>query len=169
MVSREGKDAKPFYMDDLYFKGHSGMYFLVEGDTSNIDKALPLLAQEGIGTDRNVGHGYFEYTKQELTIQVPETTEVGMILSTFIPESKAQLEQTLTHDCVAYELLRRGGWITTAPYNTLRKNVIHAFAAGSVLSSLPSGAGKIVNLAPKMMVSHPIWRCGKAIVLPIKA
>lgn len=166
IVSRSGEDAKPFYMDEVYFKGHSGLFFLVEGDTSLIDEVLPLLAQEGVGTDRNVGHGYFEYKKEHLEIQVPDSTDMGLILSTFIPEDKLQLEQAIDNQQVAYELVRRGGWITSAPYNTLRKNAIYAFAAGSVLSG--NHVGKIVDLAPKGLINHPVWRCGKTIVLPIK-
>lgn len=165
-VSRSGEDAKPFYMDEVYFKGHSGLFFLAEGDTSLIDEVLPLLAQEGVGTDRNVGHGYFEYKKEHLEIQVPDSTDMGLILSTFIPEDKRQLEQAIDNQQVAYELVRRGGWITSAPYNTLRKNAIYAFAAGSVLSG--DYVGKMVDLAPKGLINHPIWRCGKTIVLPIK-
>ena len=165
-VSRSGEDAKPFYMDEVYFKGHSGLFFLAEGDTSLIDEVLPLLAQEGVGTDRNVGHGYFEYKKEHLEIQVPDSTDMGLILSTFIPEDKLQLEQAIDNQQVAYELVRRGGWITSAPYNTLRKNAIYAFAAGSVLSG--NHVGKIVDLAPNGLINHPVWRCGKTIVLPIK-
>lgn len=165
-VSRSGKDAKPFYMDEVYFKGHSGLFFLAEGDTSLIDEVLPLLAQEGVGTDRNVGHGYFEYKKEYLEIQVPDSSDMGLILSTFIPNDQMQLEKAIDNPHVAYELVRRGGWITSAPYNRLRKNAIYAFAAGSVLSS--DLGGKIVDLAPKGLINHPIWRCGKTIVLPIK-
>ena len=165
-VSRSGEDAKPFYMDEVYFKGHSGLFFLAEGDTSLIDEALPLLAQEGVGTDRNVGHGYFEYKKEHFEIQVPDSADMGLILSTYIPADKLQLEQAIDNPYVAYELVRRGGWITSAPYNTLRKNAIYAFNAGSVLSGNP--VGKIVDLAPKGLINHPVWRCGKTIVLPIK-
>jgi hypothetical protein len=28
--------------------------------------------------------------------------------------------------------------------------------------------GKIVDLAPNGLINHPVWRCGKTIVLPIK-
>jgi CRISPR type III-A-associated RAMP protein Csm4 len=91
---------------------------------------------------------------------------MGLILSTFIPEDKLQLEQAIDNQQVAYELVRRGGWITSAPYNTLRKNAIYAFSAGSVLSG--NHVGKIVDLAPKGLINHPVWRCGKTIVLPIK-
>lgn len=167
-VSRDySEDSKPFYMDRVCFEGDSGLFFIAEGDTAVIDKALPLLALEGIGTDRNVGNGFFEYEKDSLSISLPHDTEYGISLSTFIPESKEQLT-TLLANHSSYELQRRGGWITTPPYNSIRKNVIYAFAAGSVFYGIQSGAGRIVDLAPQGLVKHPIWRCGKALVLPIK-
>lgn len=58
-MSRNGEeDAKPFYMERIFFKDYSGLYFIVHGDTSIIENALDLLQTEGIGTDRNVGNGF---------------------------------------------------------------------------------------------------------------
>lgn len=167
-VSRDGsEDATPFYMDRIYFSEQSGLFFLAEGNTQMIDKALPLLALEGIGTDRNVGNGFFEYQKDTLSIDVPNYATHAMSLSTYIPASKEQLSQAIDRHS-SYELIRRGGWITTSPYNTIRKNAIYAFAAGSVFYGLQTGDGTIVNLAPSDIVKHPVWRCGKAVFLPIK-
>ncbi len=166
-VSRSGEDAKPFYMDRLYFADGAGLYFLASGNIERIEKALPLLAQEGIGTDRNVGNGAFEYTKEQIELAVPEQSEYVLSLSTYIPESQEQLHHAIGGQA-AYELVRRGGWITTAPYNTYRKNAIYALAAGSVLAGLHTGDGVIVDLAPKGIVRHPVWRCGKTICIPTK-
>ena len=170
-VSRACEDANPFYMDDIHFTGHSGLYFLAEGNTTVIDKVLPLLMHEGIGTDRNVGHGHFEYQKKKIEIQVPKVSDMGLLLSTYIPTRSEILEKNLDHDGIAYQIVRRGGWITQIGYNTQRKNAIYAFDAGSVLHGLHSGDGAIVDLATeqfKTETKHEIWRCGKSIVLPIK-
>ena len=70
-VDRKGEDTRPYYMDRLYFKDYSGLYFLAEGDTALIEKALDLLQHEGIGTDRNVGNGAFEYTIEKCHITIP--------------------------------------------------------------------------------------------------
>ena len=167
-VSRDGSDdATPFYMDRVYFSDLSGLFFLVEGDTQCIEKALPLLALEGIGTDRNVGNGAFEYQADTVSIDIPEDGQYVLALSTYIPAGKEQLEQAIDLHS-SYELIRRGGWISTAPYSTIRKNAIYAFAAGSVFHNLQMGDGKIVDLAPHNLVQHTIWRCGKAFFLPIK-
>lgn len=167
-VSRDGSDnATPFYMDRIYFSDLSGLFFLAEGDTRMIDKALPLLALEGIGTDRNVGNGFFEYQKDTMSIDTPNNVPYALSLSTYIPANKEQLSQAIDEHS-SYELIRRGGWITTSPYNTIRKNAIYAFAEGSMFYCLQTGDGKIVDLAPTGIVQHPVWRCGKAFFLPIK-
>lgn len=175
-VSRDGsEDAKPFYMDRIFFKDYSGLYFMVEGDTSKIESALNLLQTEGIGTDRNVGNGYFEYEDESLELELPDNANYSLALSSFIPESKEQLTELLDGDNIAYDFVRRGGWITTPPHNTIRKNVIYAFTVASVFAKQISDVhaiGKIVDLKPDLefesKVDHPIWRCGKALFIPIK-
>ncbi|MCR5570284.1 MAG: type III-A CRISPR-associated RAMP protein Csm4 [Paludibacteraceae bacterium] len=173
-VSRTGEeDAKPFYMDRVIFKDYSGLFFIAEGDTTLLESALKLLQSEGIGTDRNVGNGYFEYEPATLELEIPERADYIMALSSFVPESKEQLQNMLDSDEIAYDFQRRGGWITTPPYNTLRKNVIHAFTAASVFKSSCKGLeikGRVdINLRPDILSDkHPIWRCGRALFIPIK-
>jgi CRISPR-associated protein Csm4 len=176
LMSRTGEeDAKPFYVDKILFRYDAGLYFIAEGDTTLLEKALHLLSMEGIGTDRNVGYGFFEYTADTLSIDLPKEANHQLSLSLFIPESKEQLEVLLNSERVAYDFVRRGGWITTYPYMTLRKNAIYGFVPGSVFHKDEEGSatviGKIVDLKPKttdMEISHHIWRNGKAIMIPIK-
>lgn len=166
--------AVPFYTDRIFFKGKSGMYFIVDGNTSYIDKALNILKDEGLGTDRHVGYGSFEFEKSEMSIDCPtqEDTNYWMSLSILIPQDEKQLKGLLEKDSVAYELIRRGGWITTHPYTTYRKNVIYAFKPGSVLGKTCDAnvIGRIVDLTPDkdvITIDHKIWRNGRAIMLPI--
>mgnify|MGYP002520590909 FL=1 len=182
MPSRLGdEDARPFYMDRVFFKGYSGLFFLAEGDCSLLDRGLKLLQYEGIGTDRNVGNGYFECQKDSITIECPESSEYSISLSIFIPENKEKLALMLGKEAVAYDFARRGGWITESPYNSIRKNAVYAFLPASVfaLGKSPCVEGRIVNLQPESLGEiirtenlgespHPIWRCGKSIFIPIK-
>lgn len=174
-ISRDfSEDAKPFYMDRIYFKDMSGLFFIVEGDTTLLDGALNVLKHEGIGTDRNVGNGYFEFTTDEIEFDLPKSEMVAS-LSMFCPESKEQLSQMLETDQVAYDFAKRGGWITTNPFNTIRKNSIQMFIPASVFKSIdsvsePITLGKIVDLNPKLSfdgIDHPIWRSGRAIFIPV--
>ena len=176
LMSRTGEeDAKPFYVDKILFRYDAGLYFIAEGDTALLEKALHLLSLEGIGTDRNVGYGFFEYTADTLSIDLPKEANHQLSLSLLIPESKEQLEMLLNSECVAYDFVRRGGWITTYPYMTLRKNAIYGFVPGSVFrkdeGESATVIGKIVDLKPETVdveITHHVWRNGKAIMLPIK-
>jgi len=178
-VSRTGQeDAIPFYMDRIYFKDHSGLFFMVEGDTKLLDIAMDILQYEGVGTDRNVGNGFFEYdelSKSEIDINYPNDSEYVMSLSMYIPENKQQLDEMLAGNNVAYDFIRRGGWITTPPHISFRKNAIYAFTPGSIFSAKanqPFIQGKIHDLKPELDfdggIEHPIWRNGKSIFIPIK-
>lgn len=175
-VSRDfSEDARPFYMDRVFFKDHSGLFFVAEGGNSLLESALTLLQHEGIGTDRNVGNGYFEYGKESIELNLPKETDYAISLSSFIPESKDQLSKLIAGKNVAYDFVRRGGWITTPPHNTIRKNFIHAFTAASVFSHNINNIeqmGKIVDLKPTLdfepRIDHPIWRCGKSLFIPLK-
>ena len=173
---RTGKEpAIPYYVDRISFRDYSGLYFLVLGDTKMLDESLEILKMEGIGTDRNIGFGAFDYSIDSLTLELPEDADHQVSLSMLIPESKEQLSKLLASIDVAYNFTRRGGWITTYPFTTLRKNAIYSFLPGSVFS-LDKGLsctiiGKIVNLKPdigELTPQYPIWRNGKSIMLPIK-
>ena len=175
LKSRTGEeDANPYFVDKIIFKGWSGLYFIVEGDTTLLNTSLQLLSLEGIGTDRNVGFGFFNYSTDEITIELPQDADHQIALSLLIPASEEQLKQLMDSDFVAYDFARRGGWITTYPYNTLRKNVIYGFLPGSVFKNHTEPCipiGRIVSLTPDigdLTPNHPIWRCGKSIMLPIK-
>lgn len=172
--SGEG-DARPFYMDRITFFSESGLFFLALGDTSHLDIAMNLLCQEGIGSDRNVGMGFFEYKKGMLEIDFPDNASYVTNLSLFIPENKNQLAIMLDGNEVAYDFIRRGGWISTD--TTIRKNAIYGFLPGSVFH-IPGNKvkndllimGKTVDLRPEvgnLSPTHPVWRSGKSIMLPI--
>lgn len=177
-VSRNGKDeAKPFYMERLFFSDQSGMFFLAEGDTTLLEKGLNILEQEGIGTDRNVGNGFFKWKKDTLELELPENTSYRMNLSLYLPADKEQLKEQLD-DQAAYAFKKRGGWVSTPPYNTIRKNRIYMFEEGSLFKSetdKPATDGRIVNLKPDelklpadLQGIHDIWRNGEAIFIPFK-
>lgn len=172
--NRDGTgDAQPYYVDRISFHGTSGLYFLATGDTTLMKKGLSLLAEEGIGTDRNVGNGAFRYEESILNLSTPTHADHGIALSFFIPENEGQLKGMMDSPQVAYDFERRGGWITTSPYEGLRKNVIHGFTPGSVFHMQVEGMetrGKIADLKPQTEfrpLDHPIWRTGRALFLPM--
>ena len=178
-VSRDfSEDAEPFYMERLYFKEKSGLYFITLADTEQhgiINKALKILQHEGIGTDRTIGNGFFEFETDEIELTMPESNKVCN-LSLFLPKDQDQLDELLNGENIAYNFQKRGGWITDAGLNTYRKNTVKMFGVGSVFSQSKKmfdafSMGDIVDLKPNIEfenISHPIWRSGKALFLPVK-
>jgi len=167
-VPRDGGNAVPYYMDRVFFKNGSGLFFLAEGDTSLVERALPLLCLEGIGTDRNVGNGRFTYNKRPFSLVVPDSSEYTYFLSSYIPDNKSVFGNAVAAEDSAYTIKRIGGWITTVPHLGLRKNAIYSLCSGSVIGKIDSGTGSIVDLTPAgLEITHPIWRNGRALTLPI--
>lgn len=167
------KDALPYYVDRITFATGAGLYFLASGNTRLLDKGMNVLSQEGMGTDRNVGYGFFDFSTDELTIDTPSDANHVVSMSLLIPANRKQLDELFASDEIAYELIRRGGWITSMPYQQLRKNAIYGFMPGSVFNKPQNeSCGTIVDLAPAIVKnskdSHPVWRDGRAIILPIK-
>lgn len=175
LKSRVGEeDALPYYIDRISFLHHSGLFFIYEGDTEQLEKALTLLSLEGIGTDRNVGNGFFEYELTTLPLSLPASASHAVSMALLIPESQTQLDSLLASPLVAYDMERRGGWITTYPFQRLRKNAIYGLTPGSVFAKEidgPETIGRIVDLRPDIEFTtdklHPIWRSGKSLLLPI--
>lgn len=179
---RSGHDpAIPYYVDRISFRDESGLYFLAYGDdTSLLDEALRILKMEGMGTDRYVGYGFFEPISKdkdgnqlEMEIKTPEDADFQVALSLLIPESSEQLHKLIASDQAAYDFTRRGGWITSEPWTTFRKNAVYAFLPGSVFCKTDGKicVGKMIDLKPTYegcSVNHPIWRNGQSIMLPIK-
>lgn len=182
MKDRTGQsNVLPYYVDRITFRDYAGFYFLASGENmSMLEEALSILEMEGIGTDRNVGYGHFETLSKdeqgmplEMEIDTPSDADYHVTLSMFIPETEEQLRQLLSSERVAYDFTRRGGWITTYPYNTYRKNAIYAFLPGSIFRKIDNRKviGRIADLTPKgegITINHHIWRNGKSIMLPIR-
>lgn len=181
-VSRDfSKDAEPFYMERLYFKDNSGMYFIAVGDDGKlkiINKALEILKDEGIGTDRTIGNGFFEFETGKIELDLPKSKHITN-LSLFLPKNQEQIDELLKADSIAYDFQKRGGWITDSGLNTFRKNTVQMFSEASVFSQDKEidkevAFGEIVDLKPKLnyehigVEEHPIWRNGKAIFIPVK-
>ncbi|MBZ5857563.1 type III-A CRISPR-associated RAMP protein Csm4 [Flavihumibacter profundi] len=181
-VSRTGEeDTAIFYTERFFFRADSGLFFLFHSSEliwkDRIQAALNLLAEEGLGTDRNVGNGKFSWDKQEnFTVKVPESTAYQVNLGLYCPENAGELSLALEGPSVGYDWVKRGGWLSE-PYGTLRKRSIYMIREGSCLAIKSNDAytpvilGKQVDVRPNEVhppVGHPVWRNGRTLFLPCK-
>lgn len=181
-VSRkEGEDAKPYYIERLFFLDegvkHAGLYFLFQGneeDLNSLKMALSILQDEGLGTDRKIGHGQFTFSIQPFDLPSIEGNGAVALGLLSPPDKEWVREYVLDSEFAGYQLKRRGGWITSEYLRGLRKNDLQMFVPGSVFgvpSKGISSAGIMHDILPKSIEGrrqHPVLRVGKTLLFPIK-
>jgi CRISPR-associated protein Csm4 len=166
---RSSEDSDPFYMERIYFNS-AGLYFIATGDElEKLEKALNVLKYEGFGTDRNIGNGFFEWEKGVINITSNNDSEYSTNLGLYCPESQDTIRRQIDTTS-SYDIIRRGGWITTEGYQTLEKKSIYMISEGSVLKNREKVCGfPNHNLKPDTYpISHNIFRCGRTIFIPVK-
>jgi len=182
-ISRDGsEDTTIFYIERLHFEPDAGLYLIFQADTPESEKklknALEVLQDEGIGTDRTVGNGFFRVSYDTLSLDLPVSNGLYTNLSLFCPENSAQLSPMMEVPA-QWELIKRGGWITASSMNTWRKQDTHMFREGSVFHLPPNQVnnnspiqqvGYTRDVTPEIALpnkSHSIYRTGKALFIPI--
>lgn len=165
------EDPTPYYVDRIFFNEGAGLWFAFEGDDKAFDvveKALKLLGEEGIGTDRAVGNGHFEAKPDTLKLKLSENATHQLLLSLYCPQ-QAELSKSLLLSS-SYGLLKRGGYLANpdkAEHLTLRKKSVYMFTEGSVFETTIPLTGKIENLRPTYSgLSQNVWRDGQAFSIP---
>lgn len=186
-VPKPGETVNPdtFYIERIYYHPEGGLFFLIYGLTPELRDQLAVLLRylgdKGLGKNRTFGFGQFEFTGFEnLGLEVPDHATNWTNLSLYCPSGVENTSTALNKTILSqasYSLIKRGGWISSPEKEKnhgLRKKSIYMFQEGSVF---PFGkqanrvrlAGKAVNLQPDILRgTHPIWRDGRALFLPIK-
>ncbi len=174
-VSRNGKDAVPFFFDWKYFDKEAGLFCITDAKGELLKEIISLfeqLGEYGIGTDRNCGGGKFTVdASQKICIDSVQDADSQMLLSMYLPEDN---ESTLLNlQDSKYELRLRGGYIAGSndeQFRHLRKKSVYMFNAGSVFKTSADLKGKVVDLRPSWNDSalHPVYRSGKPLSVSIK-
>lgn len=174
-------DSMPFYLEKIYFADEAGLYFLCDtkGDEKLLDQLhgiIALLGEQGIGTQRNLGNGYFKVKLKTVELTLPDNSNTLMSLSLYCPK-KEELESDFDIENSHYLLLKRGGWVSSSqPENmSFRKKSIYMFSEGAVFqckkeqNNATFDFGKTVNIQPDIMKNaHEVWREGKGFFIPVK-
>ena len=187
-VPRTGhtSDTSIYYIERIFFSKGTGLFLLalVEDKAAEyrLKGLLDFLGDEGIGTDTNVGHGFFEVERAVASVNgkpfdwnslLEPQANYHTNLSLFLPENQEQLNAALD-PYSRYQIIKRGGWITAPNYLSYRKSSIHMFQEGSLFKGTFPTAGKTVNLQPQpetlpenKSIDIPIYRSGRSLFLPI--
>ena len=168
-------ESLPFYMERIHFHPKAGLFVLLEmEDEERLDlvkQAFRFLGEEGVGTDRSVGYGFFTPQFDELELKLPESPNALMALGLFNPASALLTEEFL--DKSSYLLMERGGYIAGGEdehFRHFRKRNLRVFTEGSVFPHLPGLCGRIVDTRPESQaIAHPVYRDANPLFIPINA
>ncbi len=174
----------PYVVERIHFREGCGLYFIFEGSDEKYQlllKALSLLEEEGIGTDRSTGNGRFTCHVLEAAPILHQfkalfegESEHRTNLSLFCPESHEQICAFLETPKAGYGLIKRGGWISSEPFIGLQKRDLYMFSEGSIFKTPHERiAGAVVNVKPlfdtgPVASMHPIWRSGRSFFVPVQ-
>jgi len=171
-VPRNGGDSVPYFLERRYFSSDAGLYFLLDVDPDfepQLEQILDTLGSIGLGTDKSVGNGQFQYEFGALEIDLPAASDHVVLLSLTCPDKQEISGEILQKS--AYQLSSRGGFIAGTSKNQfrhLRKRSLHMFIEGSVLA-VSDIKGLIRDVTPTWndQELHPVYRDGRAFALPV--
>ena len=162
-LGSQNAGSQIWHVETVQFNTGCGLWFAVEFDADEtkqrIETLLRVLADTGIGGERNAGYGLFDFAEVRLEMPGVEQSDQFVTLSPICPKSPEQLAELRTGD-IAYALNPLTGWVNTTGMVSQRKQV-SMFTEGSVLHTGDAQIGRLVDLRPDNW-AHPVYRYGYA-------
>jgi CRISPR-associated protein Csm4 len=132
-------------------------------------QALTLLGEDGLGGERSVGYGSFDWEEDgDIVLPEGQPDTPLLLLSRYHPQ-EAELPATLMGDQTAYALIPKGGWLQTWDDKAQRRRRLWLLAEGSVIQPSTAGPwGDLTDVRPNTGFPHPVWRYGLALGAALK-
>lgn len=176
MPEGEEDQSRPYYVERIFFLDNCGLYCIADFKNPDIENqvinAFKLLSENGIGTDRTVGNGYFDFDADmdvfDFEMDIKTRKDSYLSLGLFLPTNEDH--KMIDFDQSSWTLLKRGGYIAGSQiedFRHLRKKSVYMFGEGSVFKTNESPESNYVNLAPSWndQRMHKVWRDGKCLML----
>ncbi len=165
-----------FHAGMMVFANEAGLYCLVDVEESTLrDKLAGVFAwlgENGLGGLRTTGYGNFD---PQWEAAGPEwdglwenssDAEAWCLLSLAYP---APAERNNNLDGAYFEIITRAGWAASPEtIRQVRRKSCKMFAEGSVLPYLPAGCMADVTPANWDRGTHPLYRYGYAMSVPVE-
>ena len=178
-------DSEPYFMEQIRFKEGAGLYFFIqhapeisEEYKSWIKQGLNLLADEGLGSDKTYGFGQFDIIGAEgedsfihpFSLNVPDDANAWYATGLYTPSDSEKSDLSWLKNA-GYQITERGGYLanpSNPKYRSFRRNTGRFLQIGSVIPKMSIPEGQCLDLMPKDMGTHPVWREGRTVFLPAK-
>ncbi|MCP5462613.1 MAG: hypothetical protein H7A34_05485, partial [bacterium] len=148
----------------LRFKHDAGLYFLARFETDNdkmlFETALHFLKDDGIGKNKSIGYGQFDFEEFSLPSEIRQNDRI-ILLSTYYP-SHHDIRNNLMHDSsIAFLTFSKSPFFLEKEAKTLL-----FLKEGSVFKIKPLNSSdsiiKLFNQNKKYATETAIYRIGKA-------
>lgn len=175
-LDRTTQNSNIYHCGYLYFTKNSGLYGLVAfNNQPGIEKFKDLLAslgEIGLGGEKTYGCGTFEVSQFEkvsgLMKSIMEDKADNYTLLSLYHPSDAETD-ALNNELIAYDILRKRGWITSGRYALPLKRKSVGFICEGSVSGIPLN-GTIVDVTPDNyppdILEHKVYRYGYAFTAP---
>jgi CRISPR type III-A-associated RAMP protein Csm4 len=174
----ENNESTPFSLENLYLHPESGLFFLVQTQElefpSQIRSCLNLLADQGIGSDRNVGYGKFTVDSiEKIVFKDSIKSDYYLSLAPVFPSASMIPEMDNPHLGSSWKFKMSEGYISSPEnenaYGLKRKKSLMITEGAVLYSSGQIPVGEIRDVRPEgNTIKHPIWREGRGFWLPIE-
>lgn len=129
-------EGQMFYFAEMVFAPQAGLFFLArfpqENERKHFEAALRFLGDEGLGADRTVGKGLFDFEAAELELETPQTADMFTTLALYHP-IKDEIKKGLLRNA-RYELISRKGFAFNPAVRGKRRKFVRMFTEGSVFT-----------------------------------
>lgn len=170
-LDRASAASQVYQVERLYFAPGGGLWFAMrwfdETWRSDVEDALRILGDEGVGGERSSGHGQFEMQEFHPT-ELPEPAgDPWLTLSPYHPPSPGEAGRVMGEGA-RYQLLARRGWLSSPQGEkgrNLRHKTVRMLGEGSMLTGGRAGNiyGDLVTVTPDQFKdAHPVYRYGLA-------
>lgn len=175
-LDRATQSSNIYHCGYVYFKKNAGLYGLVAFNNLSLverfKELLTILGDTGLGGERTYGCGMFNVIgfekvsgvfKEILGSKISRYT----LLSLYHPANDEK--ENLNVKFIAYDVIRKRGWITTGRYALpLKRKSIGFMKEGSVSNCVIKGSLEDVTPDnPPEMLHHKIYRYGYAFTVPL--
>jgi len=183
-VERAGAASDIFHVGRVVFAQGCGLWFGVDWRAPDaalqgrrsyrdgFDRALGVLADDGLGGERSVGYGAFAWTSDAECLRLPDAAPdaPALLLSRYHP-TRAELPVAVTGAGAAYTLTPVAGWLQSWDASAQRRKLLWMLEIGSSVHIPGTGlTGDVVDVRPsygdgRPPFPHPVWRSGLAVAV----
>jgi CRISPR-associated protein Csm4 len=146
-----------FHVGRVTFTEGLGLWFALQGGDGqavptlkpDLQAALALLSDAGLGGLRSIGHGAFQWSWNDDTLpSAAPPSGYAVTLARYAPKDKDEVARTLQVRGASYQLVTVAGWCEDDTLHPWRRKRLRLVSEGGVIGYEGGTAGGLVDVKP---------------------